>query len=68
MVAPKRNDVIFDYTIIEAGCSDNPGVRIEGVQISEGLMYLQKVGCHCRRAYIELVGFFLQSATYPLYM
>ena len=39
MVAPKRNDVIFDYTIIEAGCSDDLGVCIKGVQINEGLLY-----------------------------
>ena len=39
MVAPKRNDVIFYYAIIEAGCLDNLGVRIKGVRISEGLLY-----------------------------
>ena len=33
--------VIFDYKIIEAGCSDNPGVRIKGVWISEGLLYYE---------------------------
>ena len=41
MVAPKNNDVIFDYAIIEAGGSDNPGVRIKGVRISDGPLYLQ---------------------------
>ena len=45
MVAPKRNDVIIDYAIIEAGCSDNsdnPDVCIKGVWISKGLLYMQK--------------------------
>ena len=32
--------VIFDYAIIEAGCSDNPGVRIKGVWTSDGLLYI----------------------------
>jgi len=31
--------IIFDYVMIEAGCSDNLGVRIKGVQISEGPLY-----------------------------
>ena len=39
MVAPKRNDVIIDYAIIEVGCSVNLGVRIKGVRMSEGLLY-----------------------------
>ena len=34
---PKRNDVLFDYVIIEAGCSDNLSVCIKGV---EGLLYM----------------------------
>ena len=38
MVAPQRNDVIFDDAIIEAGCSDNWGVHIKGVWISKGLL------------------------------
>ena len=42
MVAPKRNDVIIDYAIIEAGCSDNPDVCIKGVWISKGLLYMQE--------------------------
>ena len=35
----QRNDVIFDYAIIEACCSDNQGVHIKGVRMSEGLLY-----------------------------
>ena len=40
MVTPQRNDVISDYVMIEADCLDNPGVRINGVQISEGPLYM----------------------------
>jgi len=35
MAAPQRKDAIFDYVMIEAGCLDNPGVRMKGVRISE---------------------------------
>ena len=38
-VALQKNDAIFDYAMIEAGCSDNPGVRIKEVRISEGPLY-----------------------------
>ena len=31
-----KNDAIFHYIMIEAGCSVNPGVRIKGGWISEG--------------------------------
>ena len=40
MTTTKQNDVIFNYIIIESGCSDNPGVHIKEVQMSEGPMYL----------------------------
>ena len=40
MATAKQNDVIFNYIMIEAGCSDNPGVCIREVQISEGPLYL----------------------------
>ena len=43
MVAPNRNDVIFDYAIIEGSCFDNPGVRMKGVWISKGLLYIWAV-------------------------
>jgi len=39
MAAPQRKDAIFDYVTIEAGCLDNPGVRMKGVPISEGPLY-----------------------------
>ena len=40
MVALPKNDVIFDYVMIEAGCLDNLGVRMKGVRISEGPLYI----------------------------
>ena len=35
------NDATFYYVMIEAGCSDNPGIHIKGVRISEGPLYLE---------------------------
>ena len=42
MVAPKRNDVIFDYTI---GCLDNSGVRIKGVYCTPNFSELNYISC-----------------------
>ena len=39
----QKNDAIFHYVMIEAGCLDNPGVRIKGGRISEGPLYIQLV-------------------------
>ena len=38
------DDAIFNYVMIEARCSDNPGVHIKGVRISEGALY-STLGC-----------------------
>ena len=35
----QHHKAIFDYVMIEAGCSDNPGVCIKGVRMSEGPLY-----------------------------
>ena len=40
MATAKQNDVIFNYIMIESGCSDNPGIHIKEAQMSEGPMYL----------------------------
>ena len=36
----QKNDAIFHYVMIEAGCLDNPGVRIKGGRISDGPLYV----------------------------
>ena len=35
----QHHKTIFDYVMIEAGCSDNPGGHIKGVWISEGPLF-----------------------------
>ena len=45
----QHHKAIFDYVMIEAGCSDNPGVLIKGVQISGGPPYI-----HITRKYTTL--------------
>ena len=42
MVAVPTNHAIFYYVMIEVGCSDNPGVHIKGVRISEGATFAFK--------------------------
>ena len=45
----QKNDAIFHYVMIEAGCSDNLDVHIKGGQINEGPLYV-----HCA-SYVGMV-------------